>query len=175
MPENTTTETTSAAGTPSTGQGDDAKATVDWQGKFEAQQKVNRDLESKFNGLRDQSRTTTEALAKAFGLKPEETSDVSTLTASVAALQDMFSTSQRENLVLSVANEYGITDKETIADLSAITDEKAMRNLANRLKPAENGTGRPRPDLTQGGATGGHVSQKPEDQFADFLKRQLGA
>ena len=133
-------------------------------------------LEQQVQQLQTTQKTQTEALAKAFGVKPEETSNVDALAAQVTALQEQFTAATRSNLVLTVANEHGITDKDTIADLANVADEKAMRNLAARLaKAGENSSngGKPKPDLTQGGRNG-DVKSSPADDFATFIKTQLG-
>lgn len=132
-------------------------------------------LEQQVNQLLEAQKTQATALAQAFGLKPEEATDVSRLAASVTALQQQFEQSQRTNLVLSVANEHGITDKDAIEDLQAVTDEQAMRRLAGRLKAAQAPLqpGTPRPDLSQGGRQETEAAT-PAADFEQFIKQQLG-
>lgn len=149
-------------------------AATDWEAKFTGQQQVNRDLEQKLNDLRDQQKNQTDALAKAFGLAPEETSDVTALTAQVTTLQQQFSQTQHTNTVLAVANEHGISDKDDLALLMDAKDEAAVRRLAGRIaKAGESNTHTPKPDLTQGGKGGSGQGGSPEQQFADFIGNQL--
>lgn len=166
------------ADNPTAGGDPQASAETDWKAKFEAQQKVNRDLEAKFNGLRDSQAAQTEALAKALGLKPEEAPDVSVLAATVSTLQEQFTQTQRANLVLSVAAEHNITDPKRLETLGRITDEATLREVAAQFaQPAGGSDGAstapgPRPDLTQG-AQGTPATGTPEQDFANFLNRQM--
>lgn len=130
-------------------------------------------LETQIAELQTAQKAQADALAKAFGLKPEETSDTATLAAQVTALQEQFSQTQHQNAVLSVANQHGISDKDDLALLEAAKDEQAMRRLATRLAKA-NDTNTPKPDLTQGGKGGNGQGSSPEQDFANFLGAQLG-
>ena len=151
---------------------------TDWQAKAEAQQKVNRDLEAKFNTLRDSQTTMTEAFAKALGIKPEDAPDVSVLAATVETLQQQFSQAQLDNTVLTIASENGITEAADIALLRSVKDEAAMRGIAARIaaKPPEAPTPGsvpgPRPDLSQG-AQGTPATGDPAQEFATFLNGQM--
>lgn len=167
-----------AVAEPAAGGNPQAPSETDWQSKFEAQQKVSRDLEAKFNGLRDSQSAQSEALAKALGLKPEETSDIAVLSATVATLQDQFSQTQLANTVLTIAAENGITEQADIDLLRSVKDEATMRTIAARIKSATPGSDPaspspgPRPDLTQG-ASGTPATGSPEQDFANFLGRQM--
>lgn len=177
MADATTTDTTPAkpAATepkPDAGQGK-PDAPVDWETKFTGQQKVNRDLEQKLNELRDQQKAQNDTLAKAFGMAPDETSDLSRLTSQVTALQEQFTATQQQNLVLSVANEHGISDPEDLALLSEVKDEAKLRGLAQRLAAASTSPHTPKPDLTQGRNLP-PAPKTPGEEFATFLKGQLG-
>lgn len=151
---------------------------TDWQAKFEAQQKVNRDLETKFNGLRDSQTQQSAALAKALGLTPEATSDVAVLAATVETLQEQFTKTQLANTVLNVAAQHGITEKADVELLAAVPDEATMRTLAARIAASNTGSDpaspapAPRPDLTQG-AQGNPAAGDPATDFANFLSGQM--
>ena len=150
------------------------QAETDWQAKFEAQQKVNRDLEGKLNSLRDSQQAQSDALAKALGLKPEETSDVQALASQVQALQAHFAETQHDNQVLLVARENGITEQADIDLLKSVKDETTMRALAARIAAASPGTpGTPQPDLSQGG-TGAGVPALNGDGLESALRSKLG-
>jgi cell division protein FtsL len=150
-------------------------ASTDWEAKFTGQQQVNRDLEQKLNDIRDQQKAQTDAIAKAFGIAPEETSDVSALTSQVTSLQEQFAKTTHTNTVLAVANEHGISDKDDLALLMDAKDEQAVRRLAERIaKAGESTPHTPKPDLTQGGKGGSGKDGSPEQQFADFIGNQLG-
>jgi hypothetical protein len=129
-------------------------------------------LEAQVATLTQNQQTQTAALANAFGLKPEETSDVSALASQVPALQEHFAASEHQNLVLTVANAHGISDTEAIADLSSVKDEQAMRRLAGRIQATAAAPGAPRPDLSQGGKDA-PVSAGPAADFANFMQRAL--
>ena len=165
----TTTPTPAAGGDPQ------PQTATEWQAKFEAQQKVNRDLEGKFNALRDQQATQTQALAKALGIAPNEpTPDVAVLAATVETLASQFTATQHENQALAIAAQHGITTQSDIDTLKAIKDPATMQAVAARFAAAAGApTGRPAPDLTQG-AQGTPAAGTPEQDFASFLGRQLG-
>lgn len=134
-------------------------------------------LEAQVQQLTKAQQAQTDALAKAFGLKPEETSDVAALASQVTALQEQFKATQHENVVLGVASEHGITNQDDIKLLLSVTDEATMRSLAARIKSDDKaGTpaGRPRPDLSQGG-TGVTPAGSPAQDFASFLTKQLNS
>lgn len=96
-------------------------------------------------------------LASALGLKDKDAKSGSEDI--VATLQQQMADLQHNNLVLSLANENEITDKDDLALLRGFKgDEDAIRRLAARLKPAKqtdpeptNGKRRPpAPDHSQG-------------------------
>ena len=131
-------------------------------------------LEQQVQQMQQSQQATTEALAKAFGLKPEETSDLSALAAQVTGLQEQFMATQHDNTVLLVAREAGITEQADIELLKSIKDDKTMRALASRIAASTSSTpGQPKPDLTQGGGAGGKTpASTPAQDFANFLQRQ---
>lgn len=132
-----------------------------------------QDLERQVQALQAAQAAQSEALAKAFGLKPEETSDVSVLASQVAALQKQFADTQRQNAVLSVANEHGITGKDDLDLLASVADEAKMRALAGRIKASDGTPGTPKPDLSQGGKDAPGAAGPAQD-FANFIKQALG-
>lgn len=122
----------------------------EWRGKFEGQQKVNRDLEAKLNSIRD-------ALKVAAGVDDKK-ADPADL---VSKLQEQLDRLTYTNLVEQMARRHGITEEEDIALLAAATDADAMTKLAARLAPkADEGEkkpgkpGTPKPDPSQGKAGG---------------------
>lgn len=130
-------------------------------------------LEQQVNQLTQAQQAQTEALAKAFGLKPEETSDVAALASQVTTLQEQFATANHENTVLSAANAHGITEKADLDLLRAVKDPQTMRALAQRIA-AQAPSSTPKPDLTQGGQSSPGGAANPEQEFASFLQTQLG-
>lgn len=151
---------------------DDGKGKADpddWRGRFEGQQKVNRDLEVKLNTLRD-------GLKSALGVDDKKV-DPADL---VGKLQEQFDRLTHTNLVEQVARRHRITDDEDIALLAAATDADAMGKLAARLAPkADEGDkskpgkpGTPKPDPSQGKGAGSgavrptSVAQVMEDRRA---------
>lgn len=150
------------------------QAEVDWKARFEAQQTVNRDLEKKLNDIRDSQKAQADSLAKALGLKPEESTDASKLAGQVATLQGSFQQMQHDNMVLLVAREHGLADQADVDLLRAVGNEETMRGVAKRLAAAaESGSGKPKPDLTQGGHGRGDAGSPAQD-FAAFIGKQLG-
>lgn len=117
---------------------------VDYQAKFEAQQQVNRDQETKLNQLRD-------GLKAALGIEAERKADPQEILAAlgdVGELRRQVTDLQRANEVAAIARTYGITSDDDIALLAGIGDTDAMTKLAARLAP-------------QGGSDGGKSSGKP--------------
>lgn len=94
--------------------------------------------------------------ASALGLKDKDAKSGSEDI--VATLQQQMAELQHNNLVLSLANENEITDKDDLALLRGFKgDEEAIRRLAARLKPAKQDAGEtngkrrpPAPDHSQG-------------------------
>lgn len=126
------------------GLGDAGKKALDAErdARKEAEGKVKQ-LESDFGAMKT-------ALMEAFGVKPDkgaETTDV------LKQVQDQLAQMQRENAVLALANEHGITDK---ADIDLLKQSglqgDALAAMAARLKPAETKPGTPKPDASQGGS-----------------------
>jgi septal ring factor EnvC (AmiA/AmiB activator) len=165
--------TTPAEGTtPTTDDGKGGKAAV--LADLATERDKRQALETQIAALQTAQQAQTDALAKAFGLKPEETSDVSALASQVTALQEQFAQTQHDNLVLTVANEHGISDKDDLALLADAKDEAAVRRLAERIAKAGEGTSHiPKPDLTQGGSSAGGAARTPAQEFGDFINRQL--
>ena len=170
----TPTEPTEPQGDPSDlGEGG-KKALAAERNRAAAAEKQNKLLEAQIAALQTAASQQTEGLAKALGLKPEE-SDVTRLAEQVGQLQKQFTETQRQNVVLTAATEHGISDPEDLQLLADAKDEDAIRRLAARIaKGNEGGTSptKPKPDLTQGRASG-PAARTPGDEFADFLKRQL--
>ena len=141
------------------------KADDEWRSKFEGQQKVNRDLETKLNGIRD-------ALKVAAGVddKKADDSDV------IAAVRNELAGLRHENAVEKAARRHGITDDDDLKILAAATDAEAMEILAARLAPkADEGDtktkpgkpGTPKPDPSQGRGGGGAVRPTSVTQVMD--------
>lgn len=130
-------------------------------------------LEQQVTQLTQAQQAQQEALAKAFGLKPEETSDVARLAADVTTLREQFEQTNHENAVLSVANQHGITEKDDLALLRSVKDPDTMRALAQRIAK-QGGPSTPKPDLTQGGQSSTGGTGSPEQEFATFLQSQMG-
>lgn len=162
-------------GTPATDQGstesgNDGTQTEDWKDRFEGQQKVNRDLEGKFNELRN-------GLAAALGVqgKKASTDDL------VASLTQQVTAMQRDTLVYRVAVEHQITDAEDLELIKASTDEQAMRKLAARLaaKPSAPAGGDvdknrgPKPDPSQG--LSGGTGAKPASSVTAIREERIAA
>ena len=147
---------------------DDGKGKADpddWQGKFEGQQKVNRDLEAKLNTLRD-------GLKTALGIEDKK-ADATEL---VTKLQEQLNQLAHDNLVESAARRHGITEEDDLALLRTAKDPEAMEKLAARLAPkADEGDkskpgkpGTPKPDLSQGKAGGGAGVRSLADAMDDY-------
>lgn len=142
----------------------------EWRGKFEGQQKVNRDLEAKLNGIRD-------ALKAAAGVEDKKADDDQVL----ASVRDELAALRHENAVEKVARRHRITDDDDLALLATARDAEAMDKLAARLAPkADEGgdknkpgkPGTPKPDPSQGKGAGSgavrptSVAQVMEDRRA---------
>lgn len=147
---------------------DDGKGKADpddWRGRFEGQQKVNRDLEGKLNTLRD-------GLKTALGIEDKK-ADATEL---VTKLQEQLNQLAHDNLVESAARRHGITEEDDLALLRTAKDPEAMEKLAARLAPkADEGDkskpgkpGAPKPDLSQGKAGGGAGVRSLADAMDDY-------
>lgn len=149
---------------------DRGKPDDEWRGKFEGQQKVNRDLEAKLNGIRD-------ALKAAAGVEDKKADDEQVL----ASVRDELAALRHENAVEKVARRHGITDDDDLALIATARDAEAMDKLAARLapkadegvdksKPGKPGTPKPDPSQGQGGGSGAvrptSVAQVMEDRRA---------
>jgi len=107
------------------------------QDRFEAQRQVNRDLETKFNALRN-------GLRSALGVEePKDGGDLLT------TLQQQVADMRHDTLVERVARSHGITDDNDVAVLREVKDEALMQRLAERLKTPPGPTA-PAPDQGQG-------------------------
>lgn len=71
----------------------------------------------------------------------------------------------------AIADEYGITDPDTIAALSHAADEDVMRRLATRLSPTRVGT--LKPDPSQGGRQAPPTPPSLAGTFTRWLKNTL--
>lgn len=173
--DTTTTPTTTTAPVTETAPGDDGKG---GKAAVLADLATERDkrqaLETQIQELQQAQQKQTDALAKAFGLKPEETSE-SKLAEQVTELRQQFNQTRHTNAVQSVALELGISDKDDLATLQSVTDEAVMRTVAARIaKGNESTSSTPKPDLTQGGKGGTGQGGSPEQDFATFLGQQIG-
>lgn len=86
-----------------------------------------------------------QALASALGVKTDDgNTDV------LASVQQQLAQMQRDNVVLALANEHGITDKSDLELLKGSSLQgDALAAMAARLKPASP-SGTPLPDPSQG-------------------------
>jgi len=119
---------------------DEETSKDDLKSRFEAQQKVNRDLERKFNQLRN-------GLKSALGVEDRKS----------ASPEDLIAEFEKQLQVERVARRHNITDESDLAFLQSAKDSDAMEALAKRLAPAtddDSGTDKkkagPRPDPSQG-------------------------
>lgn len=113
----------------------------DYKDRFEAQQKVNRDLESKFNHLRD-------SIKSGLGIEDKKGDEGDLAT----SLQREFAQMKRDSLVDRVARRHGITDDVDVDFLRGAPDETAMTRLAERLKASNAAPTSPAPDPSQASA-----------------------
>jgi len=115
---------------------------------LEAERTARKALEAQVADLAPLKEQMT-ALAAAFGVKADagdKGADV------LATVQQQLAQIQRENAVLALANEHGITDKSDLDLLkSSALEGDALAGMAARLKPADPGPGLPKPDGSQGG------------------------
>lgn len=163
------------AGAPATGEDDGKGGKAAVLADLATERKERQALEAQVQLLTANSEAQKTALAKAFGLTPDETSDVSKLAEQVTALKDQFTQTQRQNVVLAAANEHGISDPEDLQLLADAKDEDAIKRLAARIAKANEGTSptKPKPDLSQG-RNSGPAPKTPGEEFATFLTGQLG-
>lgn len=150
----------------------EAAVTPDWESRFTGQQKVNRDLEAKFNALRDGLKTV-------LGVEDKRTTPDELLSAMRQQLDEL----TRARDVSIVARNHKITDINDLALLAAAPPSE-VEKLAARLAPkgddapAWKGPGKPgtlKPDPSQGRGAGGSaratsVSQVVEDRRAARAK-----
>lgn len=126
---------------------------------LQSERDARKELEAQLTQLKS-------GLAAALGVNEKDakssTDDI------VANLQKQMADLNHSNLVLSVANEHKITDADDLALLQSITDETALRKLAARIKPSDDGAKGPEqkrrtpsPDPSQ--AHGGSSNNKPGD------------
>lgn len=142
---------TDKGATDTTGAG---KTDTDVTEKLEGQKRVNRDLETKLNQMRD-------GLKAALGVDDKKAS-VEDL---ISSLKDEIGGLRRENLVEKVARRHNITSDDDLALLQSATDSAAMEKLAARIAPkgddkdATDASGKPgskpKPDSSQGRGGGG--------------------
>jgi hypothetical protein len=177
MPDQATTEPTTA---PETTQGDPADLGDKGKQALQAERQARSTAEKQVKLLEAQVQAISEAqtkqnnaLAEAFGLKPEDTTDVGRLASQVTSLQEQFAATQRANAVLTVANQHGITDKDDLELLQSAKDEDAMRRIAARISTAGAGPSTPKPDLTQGG-NGQPAGKTAAEAFGDFITQARG-
>lgn len=118
---------------------------------LDAERDARKEAEGKVKQLEADFGTMKSALMEAFGVKPEKGADATDVLKQV---QDQLSQMQRENAVLALANEHGITDK---ADIDLLKQSglqgDALATMAARLKPTgDPKPGTPKPDSSQGGS-----------------------
>jgi len=167
---------------PKPGQGEPApepEPAPDFQAKFEAQQKVNRDLERKLNEARDAQQSQLDTIAKALGLKGDEPPDPAKLTEQVTKEQQNARDAQVQLAVYRNAKDAG-GDPDALLDSASF-----LRSLANvdpadaeavatavkeavaanaRLGATDDGKPRsPRPDPTQGRTSGKPLDPRSAD------------
>lgn len=163
---------------PSDDAGDDEKDAAagrgdgDWKGRFEGQQKVNRDLETKLNQLRD-------GLKGALGVEDKK-ADVTDL---VGQLQQQLDSLTHDNLVNDVARRHKISDDDDMKVLRAVKDRDLMETLAARLAPKgdEGGAGntsgkpgsKPKPDSSQGRGGGSDTGSRPSSVAEVMEQRRI--
>lgn len=93
-------------------------------------------LAAQLEEMRTQQSQQMQALAAAFGIKPEEANDTDKLAERVSGIETTLNETRHENAVLRLANEHHITDEADLATLRAITDPAVMATVAARLAPA---------------------------------------
>lgn len=174
MSENEATPTTDAAKPkPEAPKAKPDAKPDDLAAKLEAQQRVNRDLETKLNALRDEQKAQTAALAKALGADQEQPSDVQSLASQVETLRNQFAETQHSNAVLATAQQFGITEQADLDLLGKAPDADTMRSLAQRLAAQPTAPGTPKPDATQGGSATPPALNS--DALTDALRAAVGA
>lgn len=115
---------------------------------LDAERDARRAAEKAATDLRTEFDAFKVALTEAVGVKPEKGKEADPL----AQVQQQLAQMQRENAVLRIAAEHGISDKDDLDLLRSATDEQAMSKLAGRLAAKADATpGTPKPDATQGG------------------------
>lgn len=93
-------------------------------------------LATQLEEMRTAQQQQMQALAAAFGLKPEEVPDTDKLAERVNGLETKLGEAEHRANVLEVANNHKITDPEDIKTLAAIADPAVMATVAARLAPA---------------------------------------
>lgn len=154
---------------PDPGQGDpepEPEPTTDYKGKFEAQQKVNRDLERKLNETRNAQQSQLDTIAKALGLKGDEPPDPAKLTEQVTREQQNARDAQVQLAIYRSARDAG-GDPDSLLDSASFlrslgdVDPADSEAVAKAIKEAVTANPRlgveddkkprsPRPDPTQG-------------------------
>lgn len=117
---------------------------------LDAERDARKEAEGKVKQLESDFGSMKAALLEAFGVKPEKGADNEDVLKQVQA---QLAQIQRENAVLALANEHGITEKADIDLLKQSNLEgDALQAMAARLKPADPASGTPKPDSSQGGS-----------------------
>jgi hypothetical protein len=129
---------------------------------LQAERDARKAAETKAQQAAADQQSLMQRLAEALGVKDKDAK--STTDDIVATLQAQMATLTRNNLVLEVANENQITDKDDLGLLRDFTgNEDGLRKLAARLKPSSTDTGNnggtngrrpPTPDQSQGRGAG---------------------
>lgn len=140
---------------------------------LEAERTARKKAEGDLSALRGEFDTLKASLAGALGVKPDGT----TAEDAVAQLQQRLDAMQRDSEAYRLAAQHRITEQDDIDLLRSATDAEVMGKIAARLaaKGGADGTpGTPKPDATQGGSGSGSTgSGSPEQDFANFIGRQL--
>lgn len=121
---------------------------------LESEREARKEAESQLTALRKEFDTFRSALTEAVGIKPGKGDETDAIT----QVQQQLAQMQRENAVLALATQHGITDKDDLDLLRSAKDEPAMSKLAGRLAAKAETPGTPKPDTTQGGK----ATEKPD-------------
>lgn len=114
---------------------------------LQSERDARKALEKQVQDLMEGQKSQMQAIAQAFGVKVGKDDDGEAL---VATLQKQLADMQHETAVERAARKHGITDDGDLALLATARGD-ALEQMAARLAPADNPTGTPKPDKTQGG------------------------
>jgi colicin import membrane protein len=123
--------------------GDDKPLGPGGEKALQAERDARKALEATVKQMQDAQAKQADALAKALGLKPEETSDADKLAGQVTDLSGQVGALLKTNLVLTIGKGLSEDDQKILAGLP---DEATMRTVAARLAEAAKPSGRPKAD-----------------------------